>query len=81
MYNGADDKFIPAAAIEALKKEMADQKVNFKFTNYPGAVHAFTNPEADEYAKKFSMPIAYNAAADKASWDDMKSFLSELFKK
>jgi len=81
VYNGADDKFIPAAAIEALKKEMADQKVNFKFTNYPGAVHSFTNPEADENAKKFSMPIAYNAAADKASWDDMKSFLSEIFKK
>ncbi len=81
VYNGADDKFIPAAAIEALKKEMTEQKANFKFTNYPGAVHAFTNPEADEYAKKFSMPIAYNAAADKASWDDMKSFLSEIFKK
>jgi dienelactone hydrolase len=81
VYNGADDKFISAEAIEALKKEMADQNVNFKFTNYPGAVHAFTNPEADEYAKKFSMPIAYNAAADKASWDDMKSFLSEIFKK
>jgi len=81
VYNGADDKFISAEAIDALKKEMADQKVNFKFTNYPGAVHAFSNPEADEYAKKFNMPIAYNAAADKASWDDMKGFLVEIFKK
>ena len=81
VYNGADDKFIPAEAIDALKKEMADQKVNFKFVNYPGAVHAFTNPEADENAKKFSMPIAYNAAADKASWEDLKGFLKEIFKK
>jgi dienelactone hydrolase len=55
--------------------------VNFKFVNYPGAVHAFTNPEADENAKKFSMPIAYNAAADKASWEDLKGFLKEIFKK
>jgi dienelactone hydrolase len=81
VYNGADDKFIPAEAIEALKKEMADQKVNFKFVNYPGAVHAFTNPDATELGKKFNMPIAYNKAADKASWDDMKGFLAEIFKK
>jgi len=27
------------------------------------------------------MPVAYNKAADKASWDDMKGFLAEIFKK
>ena len=81
VYNGADDKFIPAEAIEALKKEMAEQKVNFKFTNYPGAIHSFTNPDATEMGKKFNMPIAYNAAADKASWADMQQFFKEIFKK
>ena len=81
VYNGADDKFIPAEAIEALKKEMAEKKVNFKFTNYPGAIHSFTNPDATEMGKKFNMPIAYNAAADKASWADMQQFFKEIFKK
>jgi dienelactone hydrolase len=81
VYNGADDKFISAEAIEALKKEMADQNVNFKFVNYPGAVHSFTNPDATELGKKFNMPIAYNAAADKASWEDLQQFLKEIFKK
>ena len=81
VYNGADDKFIPAEAIEALKKEMAEQKVNSKFTNYPGAIHSFTNPDATEMGKKFNMPIAYNAAADKASWADMQQFFKEIFKK
>jgi len=81
VYNGADDKFIPAEAIEALKKEMADQKVDFRFMNLPGAVHAFTNPEATETGKKFNMPIAYNEAADKTSWADLKVFLAEIFKK
>ena len=80
VYNGADDKFVSAEAIEALKKEMADQKVRFKFVDYPGAVHAFTNPEATETGKKFNMPIAYNAAADKASWADMQEFFKEIFK-
>ncbi len=81
VYNGADDKFIPAEAIEGLKKEMADGKVDFKFINYPGAVHSFTNPDATELGKKFSMPIAYNAAADKESWEDMQKFFKEIFRK
>ena len=81
VYNGADDKFSTPEQIEALKKEMADQKVNFKFVNYPGAVHSFTNPEATEIGKKFKMPVAYNAKADKESWADMQHFLNGIFGK
>ena len=81
VYNGADDKFSTPEQIEALKKEMADQKVNFKFVNYPGAVHSFTNPEATEIGKKFKMPVAYNAKADKESWADMQHFLKGIFAK
>lgn len=81
VYNGADDKFVPAEAIEALKKEMADQNADFKFVNYPGAVHAFTNPEATENGRKFKMAIAYNETADKASWEDMKVFLAGILGK
>jgi dienelactone hydrolase len=81
VYNGADDKFATSEQIEALKKEMAEQKVDFKFVNYPGAVHSFTNPEATALGKKFKMPIAYNAKADKESWEDLQSFLKEIFKK
>jgi dienelactone hydrolase len=47
---------------------------------YPGAMHAFTNPEATALGKKFKMPIAYNAEADKKSWAEMKDFLKNLFK-
>lgn len=80
VYNGAEDKFISAEAIEALKKEMAEQKVDFKFINYPGAIHAFTNPDATENGKKFNIPIAYNEAADRASWEDLKEFLAQIFR-
>lgn len=79
VYNGADDKFSKPEQIEALKKEMAEKNVNFKFVNYPGAVHSFTNPDATAIGKKFKMPIAYNAKADKASWADFKRFLKEIF--
>ncbi|OPY77264.1 MAG: Dienelactone hydrolase family protein [Syntrophorhabdus sp. PtaU1.Bin153] len=81
VYNGADDKFSAPEQIAALKKEMADHKVNFQFVNYPGAKHGFTNPEATAIGKKFNMPIAYNAEADKKSWADMQKFLMEIFAK
>jgi dienelactone hydrolase len=81
VYNGADDKFSTPEQIEALKKEMAAQKVNFKFMNYPGAVHSFTNPEATEIGKKFKMPVAYNAKADHESWVAMQQFLKDIFAK
>ena len=80
VYNGADDKFIPAEAIEAFKKEMTDAKADFKFINYPGAVHSFTNPEATEHGKKFNLPLAYNEKADKESWADMTQFFKDICK-
>jgi dienelactone hydrolase len=54
---------------------------DFKFISYPGALHSFTNPEADALGRKFNMPIAYNANADKKSWDELKKFLNMIFKK
>ena len=81
VYNGEDDKFTPQEAIDAFMQEMHDAKVDFQFINYPGAVHSFTNPEADELGKKFGLPFAYNAEADKRSWEDMTDFFAEVFKK
>jgi dienelactone hydrolase len=81
VYNGEDDKFTPQEAIDAFMQEMRDAKVDFQFINYPGAVHSFTNPDADELGKKFGLPLAYNADADKRSWEDMTNFFAEVFKK
>lgn len=77
--NGADDKFVPAEQIDAFKKAMDDAGINFKFVNYPGAIHAFSNPDADSLGKKFNMPIAYNKQADEESWDEMQKFFREIF--
>ena len=81
VYNGADDKFIPEQAVNAFMDEMMAAKVDFQFHNYAGAIHSFTNPEADELGKKFNLPFAYNADADRRSWEDMTTFFEELFKK
>jgi dienelactone hydrolase len=52
----------------------------YLFNSYPGAKHAFTNPEATELGKKFNLPIAYNATADSASWNAMKAFFTTVIK-
>jgi dienelactone hydrolase len=80
VMNGAADSFITAEQIAALKKEMADAGADYRFIDYPGAKHSFTNPEADEYARKFGMPVAYNAEADRLSWEELKKFLADVFK-
>ena len=79
-FTGEDDPMIPATQVAAFRKEMDKVGANYKVVTYPGAKHAFTNPEADEYGRKFKLPLAYNAAADKASWKEALAFLNDAFK-
>jgi dienelactone hydrolase len=81
VLNGADDQFVKPEQIETFKKEMDAAKVDYKFINYPGAVHAFTNPEATEAGKKFNLPLAYNAEADKESKAEAAKFFEAIFGK
>jgi dienelactone hydrolase len=78
--HGEADSFVPKADVDQFKKSMDSIGADLTFKSYPNATHAFTNPGADEYAKKFKMPIAYNSAADSASYNDMKSFFEKIFK-
>lgn len=79
-FTGEDDPMIPAAQVAAFRQEMDKANVTYKVVTYPGAKHAFTNPDADKYGQEFKLPLAYNAAADKASWDEGLAFLADAFK-
>jgi dienelactone hydrolase len=74
--HGAADSFVPQADVDNFKKQLDSVGTPYTFKSYEGATHAFTNPEATQRGKDFKIPIAYNAAADTASWNDMKTFLS-----
>jgi dienelactone hydrolase len=78
--HGAVDPFVPKKDVDLFKKQMDSIGAAYTFKEYAGAVHAFTNPNATEMGKKFKIPIAYNGAADTASWADMKTFFGALFK-
>ncbi len=79
--HGEADSFVKKEEVDAFKHAMDSAGVDFTFKSYPNATHAFTNPNATETGKKFNMPIEYNAAADTASWNDMKAFFGKIFTK
>lgn len=78
--HGEADDFVNKE-VQPFKKSMDSAGVEYTFKSYPKATHAFTNPNATAKGKKFNMPIEYNAAADTASWNDMKDFFLKVFGK
>jgi dienelactone hydrolase len=78
--HGNDDNFVPATEVELFKHQMDSIGAGYIFKGYDGATHAFTNPDATGMGQKFKLPIAYHAAADTASWNEMKNFFKEIFK-
>ena len=77
--HGADDKFVSAADVNTFRRQLDSIGADYTFKVYPNATHAFTNPNSTAVGKQFNMPIAYNAEADKNSWNEMKAFLQKLF--
>ena len=55
---------------------MRAAKADWELVLYGGAVHAFSNPDADKHK---DMGIAYNASADRRSWKLMLEWLDEAF--
>lgn len=78
--NGQDDPFVTEEQIAAFKKEMDNAGAVYEFINYQGAVHAFTNPDADANGEKFSLPLAYDAHADTSSWNHMSILFNVLLR-
>jgi len=78
--HGADDQFVKKEEVDKFKKQMDSIHADYTFKAYPNSTHAFTNPASTATGKRFNMPIAYNAAADSASWKDMKAFFDTIFK-
>lgn len=76
--HGAEDTFVPPADVTAFMDEMRKAKADWQLVQYSGAVHSFTNPNAE---KAGIAGIAYNKSADERSWRAMQDFLKEIFGK
>ncbi|HYC40713.1 MAG TPA: dienelactone hydrolase family protein [Chitinophagaceae bacterium] len=78
--HGEADPLVPPSHVAQFKKQMDSIGARYTFKSYPNALHAFTNPAATEVGKRFELPVAYDAAADSASWNDMKEFFQRILK-
>ena len=74
--HGADDPNVLPADVAAFEDEMRAAGADWQLIAYGGAVHAFTNPDADRHGIK---GVTYNEKADRRSWEAMKQFLAEVF--
>ncbi len=77
--HGNADPLVPQAEVDLFKKQMDSVGAKYVFKGYDGALHAFTNPNATEMGEKYKLPIKYDAAADSASWNEMKAFFGRIF--
>ena len=77
--HGAADSLVPDADITAFKREMEEAGADYRFEAYKGALHGFTNPDADENGKKYGLPLAYSAETDRRSWQAMQDFFNTIF--
>jgi dienelactone hydrolase len=79
VLHGADDPFVPDDEVAAFRREMEAAGVDYRFIAYPGAVHGFTNPDADRFGAEFGLPLAHDPEADRASWSEMQRFFEDIF--
>lgn len=79
VLHGAKDKFTSAEQLEAFKQEMKNAGVGYELVVYPNAMHAFTNPEANQAAEKYGLPLGYDVEADEQSWQKLQEFLRQVF--
>ncbi len=56
-------------------KEMSKMDADWQLNAYGGAMHAFTNPKANDP----SNGMKYDKVVEKRSWESMSSFLDEIF--
>jgi dienelactone hydrolase len=79
VFQGEADKFVTAEQVKAFQDEMKNAQADLELVTYPGVKHSFTNPEADNLAKKFDLPLGYDETADKDSWAKLQVFLQRIF--
>lgn len=77
VLHGFDDPMVTPDHIMVFGEEMTHAKADWQLDIYGHAMHAFTNPQANDP----SFGTVYNKKADHRSWTAMKAFFKEVFGK
>ena len=73
--HGDSDPMVGQDQIESFRQEMTSKKVDWQLHVFGGAMHSFTNPEANDP----DFGAVYSKNADERSWKIFTDFLKELF--
>jgi len=78
VLHGSEDPMNPPEKVMAFRRSLDEAGADWQMVTYGGAVHSFTNPEADEVGMD---GVAYDAEAARRSWKHMQLFFDELFQR
>ena len=73
--HGDSDPMVGQDQIESFRQEMTSKKVDWQLHVFGGAMHSFTNPEANDP----DFGAVYSKNADERSWKIFTDLLKELF--
>ena len=73
--HGDSDPMVGQDQIESFRQEMTSKKVDWQLHVFGGAMHSFTNPEANDP----DFGAVYSKNADERSWKIFTDLLMELF--
>lgn len=77
--HGAEDTMVSLDDIQQIDQELTHAEVPHQILILEHAKHGFTNPQADERAKKNGVDLAYNADATRKSFTALHELLSKAF--
>ncbi len=75
VLHGFEDPLVPMDHLTAFTQEMTVRKAHWECDIYGRALHAFTNPKANDY----DFGTVYNQEASTRAWQRTLDFLSECF--
>jgi len=78
ILHGEKDPFVTEETIRQLKAALDAGKVDYRVVIYPEAMHSFTVSGSE---KRGAKGVAYNAEADKKSWEEMLKLFEQVFGK
>ncbi|MBV9999271.1 MAG: dienelactone hydrolase family protein [Verrucomicrobia bacterium] len=79
VLHGGADPMVKSDQVDAFLKSLNQEKLQCEFIIYSGAVHAFTNPDAEKARAAGLQGVGYNAEVAQRAWDRMQSFFRDLF--
>lgn len=75
VLHGQDDPMAPPSDVGTFAEEMKRIDADWQLHAFPGVMHAFTNPAANDP----DFGTVYNEYADRRSWVEMTRFFADVF--